>query len=73
MCYDFDIKIGWTGDDNIVDLDEYRQQKEKEEVAKLIDLVNDILYECPPESKAFYVSLEQMLSDELTKQVIWYV
>ena len=67
MCYDFDIKIGWTGKDNVVDLDEYRQQKEKEEIAKLIDLVNDILYECPPENKAFYISLEEMLSDELIK------
>jgi protein associated with RNAse G/E len=67
MYYDFDIKIGWSDPNNVVDLSEYRQQKEKEEVAKLIDLVNDILYECPPESKAFYVSLEKMLSDELIK------
>jgi len=67
MCYDFDIKIGWSGDDNVVDLDEYRQKKEREEIAKLIDLVNDILDECPPESRAFYVSLEEMLSDEFTK------
>ena len=67
MCYDFDIKIGWSGDNNVVDLDKYRQKKEKEEIAKLIDLVNDILYDCPPESQAFYISLEQMLSDEFTK------
>ena len=67
MCYDFDIKIGWSGDNNVVDLDKYRQKKEKEEIAKLIDLVNDILYDRPPESQAFYISLEQMLSDEFTK------
>ena len=67
MCYDFDIKIGWSGSNNVVDLDEYRQQKEREEITKLIDLINDILHECPPESKAFYVSLEEMLSDELIK------
>jgi protein associated with RNAse G/E len=67
MCYDFDIKIGWSGDDNVVDLDEYRKTKEKEELAELMSLVADLLYECPPESKAFYISLERMLSDELTK------
>jgi hypothetical protein len=39
MCYDFDIKIGWSGDNNVVVLDDYRQKKEKEEIAKLIDLV----------------------------------
>ena len=67
MCYDFDIKIGWSGDNNVVDLDKYRQQKESEELTKLMNLVTDLLYECPPESQAFYISLEQMLSDELTK------
>jgi len=67
MCYDFDIKIGWSGADNVVDLDEYRKTKEREELTELMNLVTDLLYECPPESKAFYVSLEQMLSDELTK------
>ena len=71
MCYGFDIKMTWTKDnkkeDNVVNLGDYRQQKEKEELTELMNLVNDILYECPPESKAFYVSLEQMLSEELTK------
>ena len=71
MCYGFDIKMTWTKgnkkEDNVVDLGDYRQQKEKEELTELMNLVNDILYECPPESNAFYVSLEQMLSEELTK------
>jgi len=43
MCYDFDIKIGWTGDDNVVDLDEYRKTKEKEELTELMNLVTDLL------------------------------
>ena len=71
MCYGFDIKMTWTKDnkkeDNVVNLGDYRQQKEKEELTKLMNLVTELLYECPPESKAFYVSLEEMLSDELIK------
>ena len=67
MCYDFDIKIGWTDSNNVVDLDEYRKTKEKEELTELMNLVTDLLYECPPESKAFYISLEKMLSEDLTK------
>ena len=71
MCYGFDIKMTWTKgnkkEDNVVDLGDYRRQKEKKELTELMNLVNDILHECPPESKAFYVSLEEMLSDELIK------
>ena len=51
-------------ENNMVNLDDYREKREKEEIDELHQLVREILDVAAPEIRPFYVKLEEMLTLE---------
>jgi len=51
-------------ENNMVNLDDYREKRKKEEIDELHQLVREILDVAAPEIRPFYVKLEEMLTLE---------